>query len=362
MMRSWKVWAAALMAAGLFFGGGIGLFQRQFAAGELYPEFSSLRTDRMGTKLIYDSLARLPGITAERNFLPLEFLPRNGAAVLLLGISPLTVNWNDGMLLRSAEGIAARGNRVIVAMYVAPENDQLKQQDLERRDDPKKAGAKEDPPLQSQWKVTLKLDPDENTPHRLYFGQSEGWKVLKQDGARPLAIERDFGKGGVVLMTEGAWFANGTSVDAARLPEVAKALGPYARIVFDEQHLGIAESGSVVGMARQFRLMGLAAGLALCAALFIWHNASAFPPPAAARAVERASGRTSHAGLLTLLKRHIRPADLPAVCWREWLSANGRQATSELKTRAETILAGAAARPVDAMREIQTLLDRKGTL
>ena len=362
MKQSWKAWAAALMAAGLFFGGGIGLFERQFAAGELYPDFSSLRTDRMGTKLIYDSLARLPRIAMERNFLPLEFLPHDGAALLLLGVGPLTVNWNDGLLLRSAESIAMRGNRVIVAMHAPPESHRLKQQDFERRDNQANVASREAPPLESMWKVALRFDPDANMPHRLYFGRADGWKVLEQADGRPLSIERRFGKGSVVLMTESAWFTNATAVEAQRLPEVAKAVGPYHRIVFDEQHLGIAESGSVVGMARQFRLMGLVAGLALCAGLFIWRNASAFPPPAGVRAVERASGRTSQAGLLTLLKRHIRPAELPGVCWREWLSVNGGHAAAGVRAQVETILAGAAARPVDAMREIQALIDSEGSL
>ena len=35
--------------------------RHQFAAGDVYPEYSSLRTDPSGTKLLFDSLTRLPG-------------------------------------------------------------------------------------------------------------------------------------------------------------------------------------------------------------------------------------------------------------------------------------------------------------
>jgi hypothetical protein len=80
------------------------------------------------------------------------------------------------------------------------------------------------------------------------------------------------------------------------------------------------------------------------------------------RQAEYVSGRTSHAGLLALLKQHIAPAGLAAVCWHQWLSANQRQATPEIQRRAETILAGASADPVKATHEIQTLLRKKGTL
>jgi uncharacterized membrane-anchored protein len=50
MRRAWRWRALAVLAAAVFLWGVIGLFHRQFAPGELYPEFSSLRTGRMGTE------------------------------------------------------------------------------------------------------------------------------------------------------------------------------------------------------------------------------------------------------------------------------------------------------------------------
>jgi hypothetical protein len=369
---AWRSWALGVLVAAAFLWGVIGLFNRQFASGELYPEYSTMRTDRYGTKLLFDSLRKLPGIEVERNFLPMEFLPRDGAALVLLGVNPLKVNWDDALFLQAAEKLARRGNRVIVAMHVDNEYDYDRptQENFERRDEPVAKGPKKKsgtnasfgPPLKEMWGVTFRIDPEKKHPHPLYFGRAEGWKVRDAAGAKTLAIERDFGKGSVVLMAESADFTNASAVGVGRLRQVSGALGPYGRIVFDEQHLGLAESGSVVGMARQFRLMGFAFGLAICAALFIWRNAAAFPPPRAARSIDRFSGRTSQAGLLTLLQRHIAPTELAAVCWREWLSTNGRQASPERRKLAEAILAGAAGRPVEATREIQALLHTKGEL
>ena len=365
MTRGWRSLALALLLAAVFFGGVIGLFNRQFASGELYPDFSTLRTGPTGAKLLYDSLGKVPGIAVERSFLPLDFLPRDGAALILLGVNPIQVDWDDDLFLRPVERIASRGNRVLVAMYIDPLQ-RPSQADLDVQEKPKTNGAKEksnpQPPIQTMWKVSLKLDSDNTHPHPLYFGQADGWRVRDKAGEKILAIERDFGKGSVVLMAESADFTNESAVALDRLEQVAGAIGPYRRIVFDEKHLGLAESGSVVGMARQFRLMGVAFGLGLCAALFIWKNASGFPPPAPPRAVERFSGRTAQAGLLTLLKRHIPPAELAAVCWREWLGANRREATPQRRKQAEAILAGAAPRPVEATREIQALLHAKGEL
>ena len=370
MKRAWRSWALALVAGAVFFWGVIILFNRQFASGELYPEFSSLRTDPHGAKLLYDSLGKLPGVTVERNFLPFEFLPRDGAALILLAMNPMQVCWNGDLVLKPVERIASRGNRVVLAMRIDPENTRPPQEDFDRSEPPQTRNAKKnpapalpaEPPIKTLWKVSFKIDSDAKSPHPLYFGQAEGWRVREQAGAKLLAVERDFGKGSVVLLAESADFANESTVSMGRLPQVAAAIGPYRRIVFDEEHLGIAESGSVVGMARQFRLTGLAIGLALCAALFIWRNASGFPPPAAARPGERLSGRTSEAGLLTLLKRHIPPGELAAVCWREWLGANRHQVTQERRQQAEDTAARLAGRPVEATREIQALLHAKGEL
>jgi hypothetical protein len=370
MRRGFRSWALALLIAAAFFWGAVALFNRQFASGEIYPQFSTLRTDRLGAKLLYDSLAALPGVSVSRNYLPMEFLPRDGATLVLLGVDPMRVNWNGDLLLRSVERIAGRGNRVVLAMYVDPEDSPFSQADLDRPDQSKKPPAKgksktdqpQEPPLRTLWKVSLQLDPDEKQPHPLYFGQADGWSIREKAGDKILAIEREFGKGSVVLMAESADFTNGAAVTLSRLPQVSWCLGPYRRIVFDEQHLGIAESGSVVGMARQFRLMGLAFGLALCTALFIWKNTAGFPPPAVSRSVERLSGRTSQAGLLTLLKRHIPPAELAGACWREWLSTNRNRVTPEIRQQAEAIADRAAPHAVEAAREIQTLLHTKGEL
>jgi hypothetical protein len=78
--------------------------------------------------------------------------------------------------------------------------------------------------------------------------------------------------------------------------------------------------------------------------------------------IERLAGRTSLSGLLTLLHRHIPPRSLAAACWREWLSTHRRDVTPERLRGVETVLGDRAARPIEAMREIQTVLQAKGPL
>ena len=75
-----------LVLSAVFAGGVLYLFNRQFAAGGVYPEYSTLRSDPAGAKLIFESLRRLPGVTVARNYLPLDRVSDRDSTVIMLGV------------------------------------------------------------------------------------------------------------------------------------------------------------------------------------------------------------------------------------------------------------------------------------
>ena len=336
--------AFALLLAAAFLWGVLHLFGVEFAAGDVYPEYSSMRTDPAGSRLLFDSLARIPGVTAARNYLPLESLKETRATIILLGLDPASFS-NDPQAIKSAEACARRGNRIVIAMAMR-EHSQIPLALVLRR----------------SWDVDLRLDPEPKHIHKLYFAENPAWTVLDRVGNKILAMERSFGSGSVVLFAESQDFINEATVAADRLEILSAAIGPNSRVIFDEAHLGIAETGSVVGLARRFRLTGMALGIGLVALLFVWKNAAGFPPPAAARDTPRFSGRTAHSGLLTLLRRHISPRELAAACWQEWLRYNRRTVPPQRIEEAGAILHDPANQPVDAIRKMQAILWSKGAL
>src|SRR5204862_5573780 len=129
---------------------------------------------------------------------------------------------------------ARRGNRVVVAL-VSPQANQ------------RNTGAT----LERTWHVRLRTDAGPSHSRRLYFTQAKDWKVLDGvlDNGEPklLEIERAFDKGTVVLFADSGGFANQSMLRGERLATVTGAIGVNSRIIFDEAHLGIAESGSVMG-------------------------------------------------------------------------------------------------------------------
>jgi len=319
-----------LLLSAVFAGGVVYLFNRQFAAGGAYPEYSTLRSDPAGAKLLFESLHRLPGVTVARNYLPLDRVADRDSTVLMLGVD------RGDPDPHSLEEFTKRGNRLVIAFVQGPEVAPLS-------------------PLEKAWGIRY------DRAHR-YFSEAPRWEILERNGTQPVVIEKAFGKGTVVLVADSRLFSNESAAAGRQTPLLAQIIGGHSRIVFDEAHLGIVESGSVVALARRYRLHGLALGLALVAMLFIWRNATSFPPVAAAPREEKVAGRTSVAGLVTLLRRHIAPDRLASACWQEWLKSHARNLSSTRRAQAEDALRNHAGRPTAALREIQTIVRAKGEI
>src|SRR5579862_6010149 len=76
-----------VLAGALFAGGLFELFKLRFEAGDVYPPYSSLRSDPLGASALYESLAKLPGIKVDRDFRMTDELPdgKNTVYVQLAG-------------------------------------------------------------------------------------------------------------------------------------------------------------------------------------------------------------------------------------------------------------------------------------
>ena len=221
-----------VLVGAAFAAGVVHMLNVEFDAGGVYPEYSSLRTDPRGARLLYDSLARIPGVTAIRNYAPIETLDDSRSSIVLLG---LRSTFGDPDDLKLYEHLAQHGNRLIAAF------DEIEV-------------AKSPASLSKQWGVKLGTYLDLKRCNGQFFLQHAGWEPLDREGDKPVAIERRFGEGSIILIASSEDFTNKTSVTMDRLAAISALLGERTRIVFDEAHLGIAESGSVVGLARRFRL------------------------------------------------------------------------------------------------------------
>ncbi len=331
-----------VLLGAIFTYGLIRLFSIRIATGDVYPDYSSLKASPTGAKLLYDSLARTPGFTVARNRAPLDYFDESNATIFMLAFNPEAFANSQEHYLETVERLAKRENRLVASLH------------WEGEKAPEAAGG-----LDTRWGLKLGYDAKQKW---LYFSDAGQWHVLDQAGPKILAIDRNFDKGSVVLFAESRDFSNQSVAKLGHLELISAAIGAKKRVIFDESRFGMAESGTVVGLARRFRLTGVAIGLAICTALFIWKNAASFPPPKEAIRPDTLTGRTSISGLNTLLRRNIKPAELAATCWNEWLVSNGREVSPDRRVRAEAILRQQGREALEAAREIQTVLHSKGPL
>ncbi len=334
------VLAIGAACAGIFW-----LFSLRFSSGDFYPEFSSLRSDPMGSMALYEALGHLPGIRAQRSYVPFQEWKGSDTAVLYLGAetwalmservaspvmpvkspTPMAPARKERHLREVFEDAARLGNRVIVSL--APVG---------------RYAFNKAPLAIKEWNLKMESAPGKNGGN-LFFSDATGWNVIHIYHGKPVIIERAFGRGSIVLSAAGYPFLNQTLAEHPEAQLLVQILGPYRRVVFDESHFGVAESGSIVGLMRKYRLTGLLAGMVLFAVLLLWKTATPFPLAAQyAGASDRVAGRDSLSGFTSLLRRNIPASQLMQLGWTEWMHTNGRRLA-----------------PQDA-EHVQFLLEREG--
>src|SRR5260370_37225360 len=106
------LFCAAAFAFGLF-----ELFKLRYEAGDVYPPYSSLRSDPLGTMAFYESLARMPGISVRRDFSADNRLP-TGREVAYLHLAGSSEEWASmpEALVEEVDGFLARGGRLVVTL------------------------------------------------------------------------------------------------------------------------------------------------------------------------------------------------------------------------------------------------------
>ncbi len=345
--------------------------------GDVYPKYSSLRADPLGTRILYDSLSEMPGLRVERNFKNASRLIGAKATILEIGWSGPSWFREPAPVVKEWEAIAASGARLVFVFQPSLPALEANFKVFEQ----KPSARKPDAPVllaavETRWGVKAKLrkapakeraamdrNPRESA---LYFEPDPTWRVVER-GPGELAeyIEKPMGKGSIVLVAQSFRVSNEglrEGVDAAWLSDL---LGANARVIFDEFHNGVADTGSVGSLIGRYRLQGSVAVLLLIGILFIWRNASSLLPArenggAPAGAATRL-GRDAQQGLTALLQRNIARADLTKVCFAEWTKSKAlRPPVAPERAALAEQQAVAARTPVEAYRAIHHILtDRK---
>ncbi len=397
-----KFIVVALIAGGLAFAAGlVWLMQMRLNSGVDYPPYSSLRADPLGTMALFESLKKMPALTVKRDYSVDDHLPVEPDTVYLhLAAAPDELDEIPPELYSEINGFLGRGGRFVVTyQFSAMENilGDRKDQNPDKNAPADKPAAKKSRPgdsstptkkfpaargapdksadeipdvnLLDKWGVeidsnaldvldsvlspvpvhnvsALALAPSLQWHSGLFFtGLDKSWKVIYSRGADPVVIERRFGSGSVVLVSDSYLLSNEALRADRHADFLAWLIGPGRQVVFDEAHLGVAETPGIALLIRQYHLAGLAAGLLLLAGLFVWKNTPSLVPPQPAEKVAGfVVGKDTAAGFVNLLRRNVTDGDILDACFAEWRKSS------------------VAARPGAKLAEVQAVIDAEKSL
>jgi hypothetical protein len=387
-----------LLLAALSVAGFVRLFELRFAAGDVYPPYSSLRADPLGTKVLHDALRDTSDFEVSRNFLPVDKIATPGETTIFYTGARFDFWPYDEV--DQLDGLAKNGARVIVT-FLPEANQKAVRKLIHGAAKKKNAPAKplrgkdkeEETPsdmpfsdVAKQWgfslarfksqssrPVTPKLtaaamqpdiEPALSWHTAIYFSDPQPvWRILYRAGGQPVVMERELGRGCIVIATD-SYFLSNEAMRAERAPRLlAWLLGSRSRVVFDETHLGVEEKPGISTLVRKYRLEGLLGAIAVLAGLFVWESSSPFLPPRAdAVDLQTVIGKDSAAGFVSLLRRGIPPSRLIRVCMDEWHKSPGNRSPNWSATlaRIEALVAQTGRGPLEVYRAIsQTLTEKK---
>ena len=290
-----------LLLGGGFLLGLFALFSLRFSGGDVFPPYSSLRADPLGTKALFEALAALPPRNVRRNYRPLNrYRPRPGETLLLLGSERHLLGAAGEKSRRRIEELGEGGARGVVAF--APFSRPRESGKPSTAPCGKEAGRKKtaaEDTRKSGWDLALAW-PEKNgaeapgkarpvasdvpagtlpSHSAVSFRGGNEWRTLYATADGAVVVERAFGSGSVVLLAESYLLSNEAMRFDRHPPFLAWLIGPATAVVFDESHLGITDSGGIMKLARRFGLHWFFVALLPLAALRAWHIGVPLVPP-----------------------------------------------------------------------------------
>src|SRR3954467_10787694 len=118
-MKRFPIFLLILCAAGFAFGL-YELFKLRFELGDVYPAYSSLRSDPLGAMAFCESLEQIPGLSVRRDFNNDNRLPEEPHTTYL-HLAANSLDWHalPQDLVQEIENFVSRGGRLAVTL--APE-------------------------------------------------------------------------------------------------------------------------------------------------------------------------------------------------------------------------------------------------
>jgi len=351
------------------------LMSLEFETGEAYPRFSTYRVDPLGTMALFESIDELDQVSADRNTKPLDKVTLPSEATLVLAGAGLSRDAES--MLENIETFVDAGGRLAILFRPfenpnlsvlgdeyeekedgddssdeeesndekSPDEDKVEEETDESEED-ESALSKMIAPMSDiseRWgfrygektvrrdndgksveKAFSQVDESSGLPERLawqsdlYFRDfGDEWSSIYAVRDRTVVMERAWGDGSIVLVTDNFHVTNEAMLETRRPGYLAWLIGNSDAVIFDETHLGISPRMGLMGLMVHYRLGPVLLVCLLLSGLFVWKSTTSLVPAmrnpfeddkevAALGAVE---------GLARLAKRSLPRSEVMNTCW-----------------------------------------------
>jgi hypothetical protein len=390
-----------LIFIALFVYGVTHLLILRFDKGDVYPPYSSYRSDPLGSRAFYEGLGLLPEVETVRNIEPLHKVSGLSETTLFLfGLRAPLFSAMNRASVTALEEAALGGGRVVISFFPAraqsarclkdeEKQDPRREENVDRQkekeqeeEEEQEFNRKEYVDLSKRWSVETGISAEKNAEATLsapekalpasvawhsalvFKPQAPDWQIIYVRGGKPVLIERSYGKGSIVLASDSFFLSNEAMRSKRYFQLLSWLCDPHRKILFDETHLGVSRSPGIATLLRKYGLAPFFISLIVLFLFAIWKQTASFVP--AYEEEERTSGdpgKDALAGFTNLLRRHIPSDHILSVCLEEWKRSftHGRQNLSTLLPRIQEIVAADRALPkknrdpVQAYREVSGL-------
>lgn len=342
------------------------LFALRFARGDMFPPYSSLRSDPLGCKALFMALERTPGLEVTRNFRsPDKLKDIRGGTIFYPGAEESLMDASADKQVEQLEALAGLGNRLVISFVPGRKNTFVatsgknsgngrrvsKRGQRERSPEEKEEAKKSCDNHFGRWGISIdfsdspageskgffraiQMDSGYGLPTSIPFHSTRRfrtdngeWRMIYGYHGQALILERYIGNGSVVLIADSYLLSNEAMRKDRQAAVIAWLQGSNRMALFDEYHLGVSENPGVMTLIRKYHLLPLLFALMMLAVLHVWKSAVPFvgilhPEKTQLNGVNR----DNFSGLVNLLRRNIVQANLLENCYREWLKSFAREA------------------------------------
>lgn len=354
--------------------GGAFLYNMRYRGSDIYPYYSSFRSDQMGTKLLYKSLDNIPELEIKRNFRPLyEIKNPKQSTVLLFGCHFSTFFYRKNYdelnkyLLTGGRAVVSYAKLPENYLFTPPKEDKKSKEKKDKKsskknkkalkpkscinakdlDIPDKSWIKENfgawltrfnremrfPQSVSPTKG-LKLPPIMIYSKSHFYLENPKWKVLFSKLGKPVVIERKYpGGGSLVFCADSYMFSNEALASKANSKMLLYMLGNKKNIIFDETHLGAVKTRNIAWLARKYNLVPFFIVLAATLILYIWRSLLVPYNSHKEEQEESLPENFSNSSLVNMLKANFPTKQLLNECWKEFEAGKTRKFMSDKKLK-----------------------------